>query len=409
MNKLFLALLGIFLVTSGKAIERVTENDDVQAKIGELNQGDTLVFSKGQYPTEGFIIDKKLVLIAEEGVIIDAGGEAVNVFLIGADSVEIQGFEIRDVGTTFLNETAAIKMVGASGVVIEKNRIRNCFFGIYLEYSQNCEVLNNDIRSEFKDEASAGNAIHAWKCENLLISGNTARGHRDGIYFEFVNESLIDGNTSQGNLRYGLHFMFSHYDEYRNNRFENNGAGVAVMFSNHIVMQENEFVLNQGGASYGLLLKEISDGTISANLFSRNTIAILLEGANRLDISRNAFSDNGTAIDMKGNSLDNEVRANNFVANTFEVVTNTKQNINVYKQNYWSGYSGYDLDRDGVGDVPYRPVNVFAKITNQIPSATIMLHSSFVNLLEAVEKVFPSLIPVDLVDDQPKMRPYDHH
>jgi nitrous oxidase accessory protein len=174
-------------------------------------------------------------------------------------------------------------------------------------------------------------------------------------------------------------------------------------------MEENHFHLNQGGASYGLLLKEISDGAIRQNFFEKNTIGILLEGANRLEIRENQFTNNGTAMDMKGNSLDNEVKENNFLGNTFEVVTNTKQNVNTYSGNYWSGYAGYDLDRDGTGDVPYRPVNVFAKITDQIPSATIMLHSTLVNLLEAAEKIFPSLIPIDLVDPRPKMKPYDYH
>jgi nitrous oxidase accessory protein len=90
-------------------------------------------------------------------------------------------------------------------------------------------------------------------------------------------------------------------------------------------------------------------------------------------------------------------------------VTNSKYNTNHYRENYWSGYRGYDLDRDGWGDVPYRPVNLFAKITNEIPAATLLLHSTFVNLLEVGEKVFPRLIPAELIDPTPKLRPYDYY
>ena len=173
-------------------------------------------------------------------------------------------------------------------------------------------------------------------------------------------------------------------------------------------MINNNFLHNWGGASYGLLLKEISDGQIKENLFSRNTIGILAEGANRLEVSENKFTSNGTAIDIKGNCLDNRIVANNFLANTFEVVTNSKHNNNEFNANYWSGYLGYDLDHNGVGDVPYRPVNLFAKITHEIPAATMLLHSNIIDLLEIGEKTFPRLIPLDLTDSMPRMRPYTY-
>jgi len=113
-------------------------------------------------------------------------------------------------------------------------------------------------------------------------------------------------------------------------------------------------------------------------------------------------------MDIKGNCMDNKFQENNFVANTFEVVTNTKHNNNQYAQNYWSNYSGYDLDKDGFGDIPYRPVNLFSKVTNQVPSATFLLHSPFVNIMEVAEKIFPQFIPKTLVDNQPKMKPFQY-
>lgn len=57
---------------------------------------------------------------------------------------------------------------------------------------------------------------------------------RDGIYLEFADNCEITNNQSIDNLRYGLHFMFSNDDIYRGNIFENNGAGVAVMFSKEL-------------------------------------------------------------------------------------------------------------------------------------------------------------------------------
>jgi nitrous oxidase accessory protein len=83
--------------------------------------------------------------------------------------------------------------------------------------------------------------------------------------------------------------MFSNHDTYLKNIFSDNGAGVAVMFSNHVNMYYNVFRQNWGDASYGILLKEISDGDIRFNVFEKNTTGIYLEGVNRLQINQNRF------------------------------------------------------------------------------------------------------------------------
>jgi nitrous oxidase accessory protein len=369
---------------------------------------DEIRVSPGTYRERELLVDKPLTLIAEPNTIIEAEGESLDIFLVTADCVEIRGFELRNVGVSYRYECAAIRLRKVEFAEIHANVITDCFFGIYLEQAAHSNITGNRIASSFTEEASAGNAIHAWKCKELRILNNYATGHRDGIYFEFVDDSVIGGNESHDNLRYGLHFMFSNRDAYRGNTFRANAAGVAVMFSRQIEMSGNAFLHNWGGASYGLLLKEISDGRISRNRFERNTIGILAEGANRLRMVENQFTRNGTAIDMKGNSLDNLVEANNFLANTFEVVTNSKYSNNEFVANYWSGYRGYDLDRDGVGDVLYRPVNLFAKITKEIPVATLLLHSSVVDLLEVGEKSFPLLIPAELIDSLPRISPYPY-
>ena len=369
---------------------------------------DTLVVKPGNYYEHTMAIDKPLHLTGEGKPRIDAQGEKVQIFIVMADSVTIEGFVLANVGVSYLSELAAVKVDRGRYGAIRNNDIDHCFFGIYLAYARHYQVENNRITGQAANEASAGNAIHAWKGSHLEIAHNTATGHRDGIYFEFVDDSRVHHNHSTDNLRYGLHFMFSNRDHYRYNEFRNNGAGVAVMFSKHIHMEKNRFVRNWGGASYGLLLKEISDGEIIGNHFVRNTTGILAEGANRILIEKNQFTLNGTALDMKGNGLDNRVLANNFLANTFEVVTNSQRNNNEYDYNYWSSYAGYDLDRNGVGDEPYRPVNLFARITDQIPAATLLLNSFFVSLLELSERVFPDIIPVALIDEHPRMQPYPY-
>lgn len=383
----------------------------IAAAIEAARAGDTLYVHPGTYEENAMTLDKPLTLIGIDRPVIDGRGEKEEIFTITADSVHLRGFTLQNVGTSYMKDLAAIRVSYAGHGSVVDNVLKNTFFGIYLAYGKHYVVADNHIMGSFENEASAGNAIHVWKGDHVEIRGNELTGHRDGIYFEFVDDSYIADNNSYNNIRYGLHFMFSNRDVYEHNTFRSNGAGVAVMFSREITMIRNHFLENKGGSSYGLLLKEISDGHITQNTFRDNTIGIMSEGASRIEIDQNQFTSNGKAISMQGNSLDISVTENNFLANTFEVVTNTQRNVNVYHANYWSSYSGYDLDRDGVGDLPYRPVDLFARITNHIPAATFMIHSFFVNLLDAAEKLFPEMIPAELKDEAPMMKPYpyDYH
>ncbi|GGF50464.1 nitrous oxide reductase family maturation protein NosD [Echinicola marina] len=368
---------------------------------------DTLFVHSGIYEEYGLQVTKPLSIIGQGNAVIDGGfkGEIIKVF---SNNVQIKGLVFKNVGEDFLEDRAAIRLVEVSQVVIEGNELINTFFGIYLQNAQECKIRNNKISGMADQEAYAGNAIHLWKCRKIAIENNIVSGHRDGIYLEFVDQSRIYGNISEDNLRYGLHFMFSNYDTYENNIFQRNGAGVAVMFSKHIRMVSNVFRNNWGGASYGILLKEISDGLIHRNDFQHNTVGVYAEGANRLNIRFNEFSHNGKAMDIKGNCVDNNIHQNNFIGNTFEVLTNSKSSLNHFEGNYWSQYHGYDLDKDGIGDVPYRPVNLFAIITHRIPSASMLLHSLIVKSLELAEKLFPQIIPEQLQDEKPMMKPISY-
>src|SRR5690606_2967576 len=336
-------------------------------------------------------------------VIDSEGGDEI--FVVYADNVCIRGLSLKNIGVSYIEDRAAIKLNEVQGAVIEDNTLVNAFFGIYIKNSQDCLIRNNVIKGEAEDEVKAGNAIHAWKSNGIQIIGNEVTHHRDGIYLEFVNGSLIQNNLSMNNMRYGLHFMFSNYDIYEDNTFIQNGAGVAVMFSKHIRMINNIFKENWGGSSYGVLLKEISDGVLLHNRFERNTTGVYTEGANRVVIENNDFYGNGRAMDIKGNCIDNKILSNNFIGNTFEVLTNSRSNLNLFEGNYWGQYKGYDLDKDGIGDVPHRPVNLFALITDKIPAAHMLLNSFLVNSLDIAERMFPSMIPEQLVDEKPLIKP----
>ncbi|HWA05796.1 MAG TPA: nitrous oxide reductase family maturation protein NosD, partial [Ignavibacteria bacterium] len=71
--------------------------------------------------------------------------------------------------------------------------------------------------------------------------------------------------------------------------------------------------------------------------------------------------------------------------------------------NYWDKYKGYDLDKNGTGDVPYRPVSLFSKIVEETPEAVFLLRSFVADLLDMAERVVPVFTPESLIDETPRM------
>ena len=368
---------------------------------------DTLFIRKGTYTEYDLLVDKPLTIIGKDVPLID-GQNKGEIFTITSDNVTVDGLHIVNVGTSYTEDFAAIRVIKSKNFVIRNVILERLFFGIYLEKSSDGKVLNNIIQGDATEEYNSGNGIQLWYSQNIEIDNNTITKVRDGIYLEFSHNCTITNNRSFDNVRYGLHFMFSNDDLYRDNIFQNNGAGVAVMFSKRIKMHQNLFKDNWGSASYGVLLKEINDSELIGNTFESNTIGINIEGSNRMIYKNNDFINNGWAIKSRGACYTNHFINNNFLYNSFDLSYNSKLNDNKFDHNYWSSYTGYDLDKDGIGDVPYRPVKLFSYIVNRTPETIILLRSMFIDIIDFSEKVSPVFTPDNLLDENPNMKVIAH-
>lgn len=366
--------------------------------------GDTIILKNGTYKEGNVLITKSLTLIGEANTILD-GENKHELLTISGRNITIKKIQLQNAGYSALNDFAAIKVIDAFAITLESNIVLNSYFAIHVSNTTYCTIRNNTISGNPTTEQLTGNGIHLWKSSHALIENNHIQGHRDGIYFEFVTESLIQKNLSEKNIRYGLHFMFSHNDHYLGNTFKNNGAGVAVMYSKKVRMEQNHFEENWGPSAYGILLKEITDSHISNNTFLKNTVGIYMEGSSRMEIQKNAFKNNGWALKVQASCDDNTFSNNNFHGNSFDVATNGTMVLNKFYNNYWDKYEGYDINKDGIGDIPYHPVSMYAMIVEQNPNTLILMRSFMVSLLDKAEKAIPSLTPENLLDDKPVMKP----
>lgn len=378
--------------------------NSIKEAVEIAEDGDIIRVKKGIYRENDIkILNKSIKIIGEDYPVIDAEMQGT-AFSIQANNFLIEGLEIRNIGKSHTKEFSAILIANSSNFEIVNNRLNNIFFGILIERSTAGLVKNNKIKSNAISQGNSGNGIHLWHSNEINVSQNEVSGTRDGIYLEFAGNTTISKNICKDNLRYGLHFMFSNNNEYLDNIFENNGAGVAVMFSKNIKMYRNNFRQSWGSASYGLLLKEINDAELKHNIFESNTIAISADGTNRVTYTENEFRNNGYAVKIRGACYKNVFTRNNFLYNSFDVAYTGQINENEFTNNYWSDYTGYDLNKDGTGDVEYRPVKLFSYLVNQTPEAIILLRSMFVGLLEFSEKVSPIFTPKDLIDTHPQMK-----
>ncbi|MEK7402229.1 MAG: nitrous oxide reductase family maturation protein NosD, partial [Gemmatimonadota bacterium] len=326
------------------------------------------------------------------------------ILVIAANNVTVRGLRLEGVSPSMVEDPSAIRVVEASGCRIENNVVDNAFFGIYLARATDCRVTGNMVHGSGQDEVTNGNGIHLWSSRGITIENNHVRGHRDGIYFEFVHDTRIAGNLSERNIRYGLHFMYSDDCSYENNRFVANASGVAVMYTRRVTMIGNRFEENWGPAAYGLLLKEIGESRLERNVFTHNTTGLLADGADRLIAEENVFRDNGWAVKLEASTSEAFFSKNQFLGNSFDVATNSREHSTRIEGNYWDDYRGYDLNRDGVGDVPYHPVRLFSMVVERHEPALILMRSLFTGMLDAAERVLPALTPETLVDARPLMR-----
>lgn len=374
----------------------------IQQGVNAVDEGGTVVLHAGLYAEHDIVISRPMQIwgAPDYASVVDAEKRG-HVFIVNAAHVTLRGLTLRNPGVAAIRDVAAIRIENTHHCLVDDNRITEATYGIYLAKVADCTVIRNEVITHRVGGVDSGSGIHIWQSNTIQVVGNKVSGHRDGIYLEFTSASSVVANESTHNLRYGLHFMFSHQNVFERNQFIGNESGVAVMYSRDIVMQANRFEQSFGAASYGLLLKDISGSRIIGNLVKANTTGMFVEGVTRTLIQENDLIDNGWAVRLFSSSENNTFMGNNFINNTFELSAMPGWTRNVFAGNYWSLYRGIDMNRDGIGDSPYRPVRLSAVWVQSVDGASLLLHSFFLALVDQAEAVIPSITPVDIVDERP--------
>lgn len=381
---------------------------NLQSTIDSAQPGDTLVIPSGSY-SGNLLINKRLVLLGIDTPVIRGEGTG-SVITITADSCVVEGFVVERSGMMLVNEDAGI-LLKSNHNVIRQNDLRDVLFGIYLLHAEHNRVTRNSIVGRKHLElGERGSGIHIWNSQHNSFFGNIITDVRDGFYIQNASHSWIEGNEAF-NVRYGLHYMYADSNTFLNNSFHDNVAGAAIMYSKGIVMRNNVFAHNRGFSSFGILFQDCHGLIADSNVITDNVVGMFFEASTDNKFRHNVVAQNDVALQMFQNSINNTFAENNFVDNLNPLTivgkrTESQWSVNG-RGNYWSSYDGYDLDGDGIGDIPMKIQNVFQYLEGQNANVRVYLYSPASQALAVAAKAFPIIHINEESDEHPLMQPLD--
>jgi len=387
------------------AEHRVEPGQSIANVLGRIAPGDTVRLAPGDY-RERVVIEVPVTLVGEPGARI-LGGYEDTVVHVTAPGTVVEGIEIAEAGTNLTRDMACL-LVEADDVTVRDCTIRQALHGIYVKGGSRTRILGNRVEGRLDlIESDRGNGIHLWNSHRNRVAGNEIFHVRDGIYFSFTNETAIEDNHIH-DVRYGLHYMYSNDNVFSDNLFEHNVAGAALMYSERITFERNTFARCRGFRAYGILLQSMSEVTSRQNLILDNSRGIFMNNTDGSVFVENDIVDNDLAIQLNGGCDGNRFSANNFLGNLTELLLDVSDLETRWADdqggNHWSRYRGYDLDRDGIGDVPFSIQNVFQVLESDVPEVRFYLLSPAAEVLRAAEEGLPILRLGDAQDPAPRMR-----
>ncbi len=241
--------------------------------------------------------------------------------------------------------------------------------GIELNGRHNVTVKN------FKGIEAFGYGILLNLSSNIVICGNTiTSNNRGGIYLSEATNNSISGNNMTLNMNYDVKLYYSSNNEV----YGNNPRRMLLEYSsnNNSIYENNIFVSGQEGIGLGWAAdnnkvygNHIKGGLYGIHAFYAssqriwgNNITDTIYGLHFSDssnniISRNTVKNTTTAIFLDSSS-ENTIFNNNFIdfekdAYVFDSHLNLWDIGYPSGGNYWSNYTGFDSDRDGIGDSPH--------------------------------------------------------
>ena len=255
----FLILTAFAGFSEAKTIYVPDSYEKIQWAVDNAIAGDTIIVRDGTY-YENLKVDKQLTIKSENGsanCIIDGGGSG-SVITLNANGITIEGFTVRNSGTSWSD--AGIK-VNSDNNSITGNNISNNWYGIHLWYSSNNSITNNNLSLNNWD------GILLYSSSNNLITNNSiSLNNGDGILLSsYSSNNSITNNNLSSNNEAGIHLVYSSNNSITGNNISNNYGGIILVYSSNNIIKDNIFT-NDGVVISGYELQHWNTHAIENNI-----------------------------------------------------------------------------------------------------------------------------------------------
>lgn len=398
-----LAVLLLLAVPAGAADISVPAGDGLARAIAGAAPGDVLNLAPGLHRGP-VVIDKPLTLDGGGAARIDAGGTGSVVTVTGEDVV-IRGLTLTGSGDSHEAIDSGVLMTrDARRVIVEGNRIEGNLYGVDIHGARDSVVRANTIIGRQGHRMNErGNGVYLWNAPGAVVEGNDIRFGRDGIFTNTSRKNVFKNNIFR-DLRFAVHYMYTHDSEVSGNVSIGNHLGYAIMFSDRVKVLNN---LSLKDRSHGVMLNFANGGDVVGNLVRGGAEkCTFIYNAHKNLIAGNRYEGCDIGIHFTAGSERNGFTGNGFIGNRNQVKYVGSRDLEWSVQgrgNFWSDHPAFDLNGDGLADSPFRPNDLMDHILWSQPAAALLTGSPAVQLIRWSQSSFPATLPGGVVDSHPLM------
>lgn len=400
----FLVVAGLTDQSHAREWIVVAGADTLSSTLEQAEPGDIVRLGAGLHAGP-VTLARPVTLVGDPGARL-AGDGTGSVITITGDDVTVQGLEVSGSGSSHENIDSGIKATKtAKRAQILDNRLEENLYGIDIHGAVDTLARGNTMIGRQDHRMNQrGNGVYVWNAPGSVVEANHVRYGRDGLFVNISHDNIFRDNRFE-DLRFAVHYMHTQDSEISGNISRRNHVGYAMMFSRDLIIRGNQSIDDR---DHGVVLNYVVDAVVEGNLVrGGGEKCLFMYNANKNKIADNRFESCQIGIHFTAGSDRNQISGNAFIGNRTQVKyvgTRWVEWSVDGRGNYWSDHAAFDIDGDGVADMPYRPNDLIDHILWTQPAAQLLLGSPAVQLIRWTQSKFPSLLPGGVIDSSPLMK-----
>jgi nitrous oxidase accessory protein len=381
---------------------------ELSSALAAAKDGDALCLATGVH-SGPVRIERRVSLWGPRDAVIRSGRSGSVVTIAGAGA-RLSGLTVDGTGGRFDTLDAAIHVV-ADDVTVEGVSVVHAVYGILVEKTRRVTVRGNHVAGDAgKAMGVRGDTIRLWETHDSIVEDNLVEDGRDMVVWYSRGNRVARNQVLRG--RYGTHFMYSDDNVVEDNRYIDGVVGVFVMYSRGVELRRNVIAGAGGAAGLAIGLKDSGNLVVEHNVLVRDQTGVFIDqspgrAGDTLAVRGNVIRQCDTAIAFHTTPARTEITGNDLADNLRQI--HAEAGIDpgqaAWRGNHYGDYTGYDLDGDGTGDVPYEARSASEELVASHPNLAFFRGGAVLGVVDAASKLLPLWRPRTLlVDPEPRMR-----